>query len=88
MTFPIRNGLPDFKEDPNGKINSSKKQPSKFYLVLDKGFFTPLNNYVIYPIKKLVKEFSVNKYVVMFIVAFIAVMILVIAGYPVWDFFD
>lgn len=88
MNEPIENGLPAFKVDPNGKNISSIKKKNKFYLVLDKGFFTPLNNYIFYPIKKIIKEFSVNKYVVMFIVAFITVMILVISGYPIWNFFD
>jgi len=88
MNSPTKKVLPNFNEAPVQENIISKKQPSKFYLVLDKGFLKPLNTYVVYPIKKVVKEFSVNKYVLMFIVAAILYAIIVISGYPVWNFFD
>lgn len=52
---------------------------------LDRAAIHPLKKYIAYPLRKIIREFSVNKFVVIFFLAFVSVGLLVVLGTWAWD---
>ncbi len=67
----------------NGDIN--KQVPDEHFGIrligpLQKAIITPVKTRIIYPVRKLFTEFSVNNYLLLFTIAFISVGVLVICS--------
>lgn len=52
---------------------------------IDRVAIHPIKKYITYPIQKIIREFSVNKFVVIFFLAFVSVGLLVVLGTWAWD---